>query len=396
MSSATSSTDRLPTAAGDAALQRLRTWPGEHRVAVGLSGGVDSSLTAALLVEAGWEVEGLTLWLMSGKGACCAEGLVDAAGICEQLGIPHHVVDTRDTFQREIVQRLVDGYREGITPLPCSQCNRSVKFGPMLDWAAEERGLPRIATGHYARIRHGGEQGRHQLLRGLDSRKDQSYFLYDLPQEVLGRIVFPLGELTKADTRREAARHGLRTAEKPESQDLCLADHHGSMRAFLDAYLPPRQGEIVLSDGTVVGEHDGIEHFTIGQRKGLGVAWREPLHVIRLDPAMNQVVVAPRAEAGQRSCVVGAINWVSIAPLQQPLELEVQVRYRSEPVAAQLTPIPHTPDDEARQRPHRCRLQFLDDQFSITPGQAAVFYRGETVLGGGLIQRDDQAQTNRE
>ena len=396
MSSATSSTDRLPTAAGDAALQRLRTWPGEHRVAVGLSGGVDSSLTAALLVEAGWEVEGLTLWLMSGKGACCAEGLVDAAGICEQLGIPHHVVDTRDTFQREIVQRLVDGYREGITPLPCSQCNRSVKFGPMLDWAAEERGLPRIATGHYARIRHGGEQGRHQLLRGLDSRKDQSYFLYDLPQEVLGRIVFPLGELTKADTRGEAARHGLRTAEKPESQDLCLADHHGSMRAFLDAYLPPRQGEIVLSDGTVVGEHDGIEHFTIGQRKGLGVAWREPLHVIRLDPAMNQVVVAPRAEAGQRSCVVGAINWVSIAPLQQPLELEVQVRYRSEPVAAQLTPIPHTPGDEARQRPHRCRLQFLDDQFSITPGQAAVFYEGETVLGGGLIQRDDQAQTNRE
>ena len=396
MSIATSSTDRLPTAAGDAALQRLRTWPGEHRVAVGLSGGVDSSLTAALLVEAGWEVEGLTLWLMSGKGACCAEGLVDAAGICEQLGIPHHVVDTRDTFQREIVQRLVDGYREGITPLPCSQCNRSVKFGPMLDWAAEERGLPRIATGHYARIRHGGEQGRHQLLRGLDRRKDQSYFLYDLPQEVLGRIVFPLGELTKADTRGEAARHGLRTAEKPESQDLCLADHHGSMRAFLDAYLPPRQGEIVLSDGTVVGEHDGIEHFTIGQRKGLGVAWREPLHVIRLDPAMNQVVVAPRAEAGQRSCVVGAINWVSIAPLQQPLELEVQVRYRSEPVAAQLTPIPHTPEDEARQRPHRCRLQFLDDQFSITPGQAAVFYRGETVLGGGLIQRDDQAQTNRE
>ena len=377
-------------------MQRLRTWPGEHRVAVGLSGGVDSSLTAALLVEAGWEVEGLTLWLMSGKGACCAEGLVDAAGICEQLGIPHHVVDTRDTFQREIVQRLVDGYREGITPLPCSQCNRSVKFGPMLDWAAEERGLPRIATGHYARIRHGGEQGRHQLLRGLDSRKDQSYFLYDLPQEVLGRIVFPLGELTKADTRGEAARHGLRTAEKPESQDLCLADHHGSMRAFLDAYLPPRQGEIVLSDGTVVGEHDGIEHFTIGQRKGLGVAWREPLHVIRLDPAMNQVVVAPRAEAGQRSCVVGAINWVSIAPLQQPLELEVQVRYRSEPVAAQLTPIPHTPEDEARQRPHRCRLQFLDDQFSITPGQAAVFYSGESVLGGGLIQREDQAQTNRE
>ena len=210
----------------------------------------------------------------------------------------------------------------------------------------------------------------------------------------MGRIG-PLGELTKADTQEAPARSAH--SRKTGKQDL-LADHHGSMRAFLDAYLPPRQGEIVLNDGTVVGEHDGIEHFTIGQRKGLGVAWREPLHVIRLDPAMNRVVVAPRAEAGRRSCVVGAINWVSITPPRQPLEVEVQVRYRSAPVAAQLTPIPHQPEDEARQRPDRCRLQFRDDQFSITPGQAAVFYSGETVLGGGLIQRDDQVQplTSRE
>ena len=376
------------TRAGEAALERLRQWPGDHRVAVGLSGGVDSSLTAALLVEAGWQVEGLTLWLMSGKGACCAEGLVDAAGICEQLGIPHHVVDTRETFQQEIVQRLVDGYRDGVTPLPCSQCNRSVKFGPMLDWALQERNLPRIATGHYARIRHGGDQQRHHLLRGLDGRKDQSYFLYDLPQEVLGRIVFPLGELTKPDTRLEAARHGLRTAQKPESQDLCLADHHGSMRAFLDAYLPPRQGEIVLADGTVVGEHDGIEHFTIGQRKGLGVAWSEPLHVIRLDAAMNRVVVAPRAEAGRANCVIGAVNWVSIDPIQAPQTVEVQVRYRSTPVRAELSPMDATEADRQRERPHRCRLTFEEEQFSITPGQAAVFYNGETVLGGGLIQRE--------
>ena len=376
------------TRAGEAALNRLRNWPGEHRVAVGLSGGVDSSLTAALLVEAGWEVEGLTLWLMSGKGACCAEGLVDAAGICERLGIDHHVVDTRETFQQEIVQRLVDGYRDGITPLPCSQCNRSVKFGPMLDWAQRERNLSRIATGHYARIRHGGDQGRHQLLRGLDQRKDQSYFLYDLPQDVLGRIVFPLGELTKPDTRLEAARHGLRTADKPESQDLCLADHHGSMRAFLDAYLPPRQGEIVLADGTVVGEHDGVEHFTIGQRKGLGVAWSEPLHVIRLDSAMNRVIVAPRAEAGRRDCIVGAVNWVSIEPPSEQRPVEVQVRYRSAPVSAQLTPLPPQEEDHQRERPHRCHLRFDEEQFSITPGQAAVFYAGETVLGGGLIQRD--------
>lgn len=374
-------------------LEQLRSWPGEHRVAVGLSGGVDSSLTAALLVEAGWQVEGLTLWLMSGKGACCAEGLVDAAGICEQLGVPHHVVDFREHFKEQIVDFLVQGYGDGITPLPCSRCNREVKFGPMLRWAAEERGIERIATGHYARVRHGEQSsnGRHQLLRGLDARKDQSYFLYDLPQKVLGRLVFPLGEMTKPDTRAEAARYGLRTAQKPESQDLCLADHHGSMKAFLDAYLPPRAGEIVLNDGRVVGSHDGIEHFTIGQRKGLCVAWSEPLHVVRLDAAMNRVVVAPRAEAARAAAVVGAVNWVSIAPSSEAFEVDVQVRYRSAPVKALLSPLPATDADAAAGRPHRCRLQFAEEQFSITPGQAAVFYAGELVLGGGLIQPEPQS-----
>ena len=386
------------TVAGMAALERLRAWPGEHRVVAGLSGGVDSSLTAALLQAAGWEVEGLTLWLMSGKGACCAEGLVDAAGLCEELGIPHHVVDSRERFREQIVDFLVDGYQQGITPLPCSRCNRAVKFGPMLTWARQERGIARVATGHYARVRHaealdpepvpGDAAGRHQLLRGLDPHKDQSYFLYDLPQEVLASLVFPLGELTKSDTRAEAARLGLRTAEKPESQDLCLADHHGSMRAFLDAYLPPRAGEIVLADGTVVGQHDGIEHFTIGQRKGLGVAWSEPLHVVRLDGAMNRVVVAPRAEAAREGCVVGAVNWVSMAPPEAPLELSVQVRYRSAPVRAVLVPLEPTEADRRAGRPHRCQLAFREPQFSITPGQAAVFYAGPVLLGGGLIQSD--------
>ena len=376
-----------PAAAVAAVIEQLSAWPGEHRVAVGLSGGVDSSLTAALLRAAGWQVEGLTLWLMSGKGACCAEGLVDAAGLCEELGIPHHVVDSRQIFQQEIVQFLVQGYSDGTTPLPCSRCNRAVKFGPMLDWAARERGIERVATGHYARLRPSPSGGRTQLLRGLDARKDQSYFLYDLPQRVLQRLVFPLGELTKPDTRAEAGRLGLRTAEKPESQDLCLADHHGSMKAFLDAYLPERPGEIVLGDGRVVGQHDGIEHFTIGQRKGLGVAWSEPLHVVRLDAAMNRVVVAPRAEAARSECVVGAINWVSIDPPSSPLEVQVQVRYRSAPERARLIPVAADQSDQLAERPHRCRLEFLEPQFSITPAQAAVFYDGEMVLGGGLIQR---------
>ena len=367
-------------------------------MAVGLSGGVDSSLTAALLVEAGWQVEGLTLWLMSGKGACCAEGLVDAAAICDQLGVPHHVVDSRATFQTQIVEFLVQGYGAGVTPLPCSRCNREVKFGPMLAWAAQERGIGRIATGHYARVRPreagdplpvpGDGRGRHQLLRGLDQRKDQSYFLYDLPQEILGRLVFPLGELTKADTRLEASRHGLRTAEKPESQDLCLADHHGSMKAFLDAYLAPRPGQIVLSDGRVLGDHDGIEHFTIGQRRGLGVAWSEPLHVVRLDGALNQVVVAPRSEAARSGAVVGAVNWLSMAPPEGPIAVEVQVRYRSGPEPATLSPLEPTEADRQSGRPHRCCLEFAEEQFSITPGQAAVFYAGEVLLGGGLIQKE--------
>ena len=365
------------TAAGAEALERLAAWPGEHRVAVGLSGGVDSSLTAALLVQAGWQVEGLTLWLMSGKGACCAEGLVDAAAICEQLGVPHHVVDSRQQFREQIVDFLVEGYAGGVTPLPCSRCNRAVKFGPMLQWAALERGIERIATGHYARLRPASDStgGRTQLLRGLDDRKDQSYFLYDLPQQVLARLVFPLGELTKPDTRLEAERYGLRTAQKPESQDLCLADHHGSMRAFLDAYLPARPGQIVLADGTVVGEHDGIEHFTIGQRKGLGVAWSEPLHVVRLDGAMNRVVVAPRAEAARSGCRLHQLNWVSIPEPPASLEVEVQVRYRSAPERALLTPVGQG-----------WELSFEAPQFSITPGQAAVFYEGEVLLGGGLIE----------
>ena len=374
------------------AIKRLKSIPGKHLIGVGLSGGVDSSLTAALLVEAGWEVEGLTLWLMKGQGSCCSDGLIDAAGICKQLDIPHHIIDSRETFKKEIVDQLINGYENGITPSPCSRCNRSVKFSEMLSWAENNCNLNRIATGHYARIKYAEESknstSKHKLLRGLDKNKDQSYFLYDLSQEVLGKIVFPLGELTKEETRQEALRYGLRTATKPESQDLCLSEHYGSMKAFLDNYLPERKGEIVLSSGEVLGEHDGIEHFTIGQRKGLGISWKSPLHVIKLDPSMNRVVVGTRSEAAMSSCTVGEINWVSISPPKSSLEISVQLRYRSLPIFAKLLPIEPTSKDIENNRPNRCRLIFEKEQFSITPGQAAVFYSGEVVLGGGLIQRD--------
>ncbi len=384
----------------DNVLSKLKKLQGEHSIAVGLSGGVDSSLTAALLVKAGWRVEGLTLWLMSGKGSCCTDGLVDAAGICEQLGIPHHVVDARENFQKEIIETLVRGYQEGITPSPCSKCNRFVKFTPMLDWTEKNLGFNRIATGHYARIRHlkedlegnsnlNGLAKRHQLLRGRDQNKDQSYFLYDLSQDILGKVVFPLGELKKSDTREEAYRFNLRTAKKPESQDLCLVEHHGSMKAFLNNYIAPRKGEIVLKSGEKLGEHDGIEHFTIGQRKGLGIAWAEPLHVIGIESSTNRVIVAPRSQATQNKCIVGSINWVSIEPITQTTEIEVQLRYRSNPVIATLTPLKPLEKDIQSNRPYRCHLNFQSEQFSITPGQAAVFYKGEVLLGGGIIEANE-------
>ena len=360
------------TAAGQQTIERLRSWPGEHRVAVGLSGGVDSSLTAALLVAAGWRVEGLTLWLMSGKGACCAEGLVDAAGICEQLGIPHHVVDSRETFRAQIVDFLVEGYGSGVTPLPCSRCNRSVKFGPMLDWAQKERGIDRIATGHYARVRRGDSPDARTWPRLKQGAGTSCYgdsmatrirvtSSTTFPRRCWAGWSFPWENSPRPIPALEAEAMGLRTAKKPESQDLCLADHHGSMKAFLDAYLPARPGEIVLLDGTVVGRHDGIEHFTIGQRKGLGVAWREPLHVVRLDAAMNRVVVAPRSEAARDHCTVGAVNWVSVAAPDGShggdgaIAVPQPTRCRRE-----LIPVAATDDDRMAARPHRCRLQFHD------------------------------------
>lgn len=348
-----------------------------NRVVVGLSGGVDSSTAAATLHHQGYEVVGLTLWLMKGKGQCCSEGMVDAARVCEQLGIPHHIVDSRDVFQENIIDYLVSGYEAGITPLPCSQCNRAVKFGPMLHYACQELGIDRIATGHYARIGYDEMTKRYQLLRAVDRNKDQSYFLYDLAQDVLAATLFPLGHQTKDETRRIAAQFGLKTADKPESQDLCLIEAHGSMQAFLDQYIHQKEGDIVNLDGKVLGKHKGIHHYTIGQRKGLGVAAAEPLYVVKLDPIMNRVIVGNRADAGQSECTVARMNWVSIPEPSTPILTEVQVRYRSCAVAANVIPLGD----------NRIKLVFDDPQFGITPGQAAVLYDGDVLMGGGIIQQ---------
>jgi tRNA-specific 2-thiouridylase len=347
------------------------------KVVVGLSGGVDSSVAAAILHHQGYSVEGLTLWLMKGKGQCCSEGMVDAAKLCEQLGIPHHIVDSRALFQANIVDYLVDGYSTGITPLPCSQCNKTVKFTPMLDYAREVLGIDRVATGHYAQTGYDAVSGRYRLLRAIDRNKDQSYFLYDLDQEVLSQLIFPLGQLAKPETRRIAAEFGLHTAEKAESQDLCLVEANGSMRAFLDKYIAPQPGEIVDEMGKVLGRHDGVHHYTIGQRKGLGVAHREPLYVVALDTQNNRVVVGDRGATLATECLVHQINWVSIAQPTAPIRAEVQIRYRSPAVLATVMPLEQ----------NGARIVFDAAQSSITPGQAAVWYDGEVLLGGGLIAR---------
>jgi tRNA-specific 2-thiouridylase len=347
-----------------------------NKVVVGLSGGVDSSVAAASLHRQGYQVVGLTLWLMKGKGQCCSEGMLDAARLCEELEIPHHIVDTRELFEKNIIDYLVSGYGAGITPLPCSQCNKAVKFGPMLQYAREELGIETIATGHYARISHDAPTGRYQLRRAIDLSKDQSYFLYDLSQEILGHTMFPLGEQTKAETRQMATEFGLHTAEKPESQDLCLIEAHGSMRTFLDKYLTPQKGDIVDQFGKVLGQHDGIHHYTIGQRKGIGIAADRPLYVIGIDAGKNQVVVGDRDAAQIPEFTVQRVNWVSIAPPSAPIQAEVQIRYRSQPEAATIIPLGND----------RVKVVFDQPQFSVTPGQAAVWYHGDILLGGGVIE----------
>ncbi len=345
-------------------------------IVVGLSGGVDSSVAIARLKQQGFDVIGVTLWLMKGKGQCCSEGMVDAARLCEELSVPYHVVDSRDVFTENIINYLVEGYSQGITPLPCSQCNRMVKFGPMLAYARAELGANHIATGHYARIYFNPETQRYELWRAVDQRKDQSYFLYDLTQEHLAHTVFPLGELTKDQTRSIAADLNLHTAEKPESQDLCLVEAHGSMRDFLAQYIPPQAGEIVNQSGQVLGYHEGIHNYTIGQRKGIGIAAAEPLYVVALDTERNQVIVGPRHQAEQAECLVSRVNWVSIGPTSEPFIAQVQVRYQTKAIPATITPLGDS---------SQVKIIFSEPQFGVTPGQAAVWYAGDRVLGGGII-----------
>lgn len=352
-------------------------------VVVALSGGVDSSTAAALLVERGYNVIGVMMRLWSESTAtgecasnrCCSpEAVADARAVCAQLGIPFYLLNFEAEFKARVVEHFIASYTRGLTPNPCIECNRALKFGVLLD-KARALGADFLATGHYARVR--ARAGKFELLRGVDARKDQSYALCLLTQAQLARVLFPLGELTKARTRELARERGLPVAAKRESQDLCfVAD--GDYRNFLRRHVPRAlvAGDIVDTRGKVLARHAGLANYTIGQRKGLGIAIGVPLFVIGLDGARNRVIVGRAEELGRRELSAGAVNWIAGESPRAELRVSAKIRYRANEVAARVTPL----------EDGRARVVLAEALRDITPGQAIVFYDGEVCLGGGIIQ----------
>lgn len=351
------------------------------RVVVAMSGGVDSSVAAALLVEQGYQVIGvmLRLWSEPGSAAsnrCCApEAMAMARRVAEQLGIPFYAVDAREVFHEAVVQSFVDGYAQGITPNPCLACNRQVRWDFLLRRALA-LGARFLATGHYARLQP-GENGSIRLLRALDEDKDQSYVLHVLGQEQLAHALFPLGDYTKPQVRQLARRFGLPVADRPESQDLCFLGKDG-YRSFLLRRFPQlrRPGPILDRRGETLGRHEGLAFYTVGQRKGLGVSAPAPLYVLEKDLERNALVVGGAEELGRRQLVAAPVNWIAGEPPAGAFRSQVKIRYRARAAWAQVQP----------GADGRAFVHFDEPQRGVTPGQAAVFYDAEICLGGGIIQ----------
>jgi tRNA-specific 2-thiouridylase len=359
-----------------------------------MSGGVDSSTVAAMLRAEGHDVIGLTMQLWNQRrlvghagmpeavhGRCCSlDDVYDARRVAETLGIPYYVVNHEDRFERDVVQPFVEAYLSGRTPIPCSLCNNHLKFDQLLI-VAQQIGADALATGHYARVGLEEASGRWLLKRPADSAKDQTYFLFGLTQEQLSRTLFPLGDMTKPQVRDLARQHGLALAEKPDSQEICFVPG-GDYKKFLDAYLaeqgesfPDTAGELVTTGGEVIGEHNGIHNFTVGQRKGLGVATGSPLYVIQIKGDQRQVVVGNSDELYSRTLRARRVNLIAVENLREALRVQVKIRHRHEAAPAV---VEKAGDDEVL-------VTFDQPQRAITPGQATVFYDGDVVIGGGWI-----------
>ena len=359
-----------------------------------MSGGVDSSTVAALLVREGKPVVGLTMQLWNQRrlpelategatGRCCSpDDVYDARRVAEQIGIPYYVVNFEQQFEEHVVKPFVAEYLAGRTPVPCTLCNNYIKFDRFLEMA-DAVGAHYIATGHYARIRHDEARGRYQLLRAVDDSKDQTYFLFGLTQAQLARTMFPLGEMNKPAVRELAASMDLAVAAKGDSQEICFVPN-GDYAAFMSAYLKDTgvapaetSGEIVTADGRVIGRHAGVHHYTVGQRKGLGIAALEPLYVIATDPASQRVVVGGNDDLLRERFFAQDVNWISIAGVDAPVRAKVKIRNKHAGAPATL----HATGD-----PARVEVVFDEPQRAVTPGQGAVFYDGDLVLGGGWIE----------